>query len=107
MNISANELIERYGHEVSVTNGIDSDVKKVKAFIQPFAPNSETYLIDTDNNTNDDGIYLYMGSPTVRLDEYPIGTQIQDDGNNYILKKADAIKISENVIYIRAILHKN
>ena len=107
MNISANELIERYGHEVTVTNSIDSNVQKVKAFIQPFRPNSETYLIDTDNNTNDDGIYLYIGDPAVRLDAYPIGSQIQDEGNNYILKKADAIKISENIIYIRAILHKN
>jgi hypothetical protein len=63
--------------------------------------------VDTDNNSNDDGIYLYIGDPGVRLDAYPIGTQIQDDGNNYILKKADSIKIAESVIYIRAILHKN
>lgn len=107
MNISASELIERYGHEVSIVNSVDNTVQKVKAFIQPFRPNSDTYLIDTDNNTNDDGIYLYIGDPIVRLDTYPIGTQIQDEGNNYILKKADTMRISENIIYIRAILHKN
>ena len=107
MNMSVSALIEKYGHEVSITSGNNSTVKKVKAFIQPFRPNSDTYLVDTDNNTNDDGIYLYMGDPSVRLDTYPIGTLIQDEGNDYVLKKADAIKISESVIYVRAILYKD
>ena len=107
MNISASDLIEKYGSEVSVTDSNDNTVKNVKAFIQPFRPNSDTYLIDTDNNTNDDGIYLYIGEPSLRLDMYPIGTEVRSKECNYILKKADAVKISESVIYIRAILYKN
>ena len=104
--VSARELIRNYGQIVRVKKGSEESFKETKAFIQPLRSNDKKTLygnylgIGADN----DGMYLYIGTPNVSLDEYPLDTIVYTKNRSYVVKSDKKICISDDVIYIRAIL---
>ena len=98
-------LINKFGRNVDV---ILSDNSKIstKAFIQPLKLKDQTYMggkrIDIGylNEKN----YLYIGDKNIRLDLLPFNTKILTNDESFIVKRAQAIYLGENILYIWAII---
>ena len=104
---SASRLINLYGQTVTIENGNVS--ASTKAFIQPLRHSDKRTISGSYTETVIDNSeqFLYIGNPDIRLDTFPLDTTSITAGTDvYILKKADKICFSDEVLYIRAILSK-
>lgn len=98
-------LINKFGRSIDV---ILSDNRKIstKAFIQPLRYKDQTYLggkcIDIGylNERN----YLYIGDKNTRLDLLPFNTRLIANDETYVVKRAQAFYLGENVLYVWAII---
>ena len=109
MDIIAKDLIAKYGRPVSIIIDQNAPPETTRAFIQPVRCDDHQTLcghyVDTEASENEN--FLYIGKPDVRLDLYPVTTIIQTETGSYTLKKAETVTISDQIVFIRAILAKN
>lgn len=98
-------MINRFGQTVKVVSTDDTDVY-TKAFIQPLRYKDQTYMggkcmdMGYFNGTN----YLYIGDKNTRLDLYPFNTMLKTDDQTYVIKRAQAVYLGEDVLYVWAII---
>ena len=107
-SISAKILIKEYGETVKIQKYNETKKEITKAFIQPLKHNDNKNICGNymDIGFENDGLYLYIGDPRVRLDTYPFDSKIETGMDNYVLKNAEKICVGNEIIYIRAILKK-
>lgn len=107
-NEEAAKIIRQYGTELKIIIGEAKEPVTVKAFLQPLRLNDRKNLfgnyLDIGADNNDE--YLYVGEPKVRLDKLPFNTSIEFNEERYIVRYAKKIFFKDEIIYIRAILHK-
>lgn len=106
--VSAKVLLNEYGERVRVRKYGSDKVEVTKALIQPFRfkDNKNMYGNYMEIGVENDGTFLYIGKPDVRLDMYPFDSRIDTDKDSYVLKNAEKICIGNEIVYIRAILRK-
>ena len=98
-------LINKFGRNVDIIFS-DSNKTSAKAFIQPLKLKDQTYMggkcIDIGylNGKN----YLYIGDKTTRLDLLPFNTKILTNHESFVVKRAQAVYLGENVLYVWAII---
>ncbi len=98
-------LINKFGRTVSVLPENGAPIS-TKAFIQPLRHKDQSYMggkcVDLGylNGKN----YLYIGNKNVRLDLYPFNTKIETSEENYVVKRAQAVYLGEDVLYVWAII---
>lgn len=98
-------LINKFGRSVEVILS-DNSKTSTKAFIQPLRYKDQTYLggkcIDIGylNGKN----YLYIGDKNTRLDLLPFNTKILTNEESYVVKRAQAVYLGENVLYVWAVI---
>lgn len=98
-------LINKFGRTVSIVPNDDSKIL-TKAFIQPLRYKDKNYLggkyIDIGylNEKN----YLYIGDKNTRLDLLPFNTKVVTNNESYVVKRAQAVYLGENILYVWAII---
>ncbi len=104
-NNCVTSVINRFGRSVEVISKNGTNVS-TKAFIQPLRYKDQTYMggkcidIGYVNSKN----YLYIGNKDLRLDLYPFNTILKTSGDNYVIKRAQAVYLGEDVLYVWAII---
>ena len=98
-------LINKFGRTVTI---IPNDETKIaaKAFIQPLRYKDQTNLGGkiTDIGYLNGKNYLYIGDKNARLDLLPFDTKIVTANECYIVKRAQAFYLGEDVLYVWAII---
>ncbi|BED92747.1 MAG: hypothetical protein RsTaC01_0609 [Candidatus Paraimprobicoccus trichonymphae] len=107
MIFSVAKIIDLYGHYVTIISS-ENQKKAVKTFIYPLRDSYKNIFINENNDNIPDNneLYVYLGKPKVRLDNFNVNKEIKDENQNFLLKKAEAVKISKKIIYIRVFLIK-
>ncbi len=109
MDIIAKDLIAKYGQTVSIIINESTPSETTSAFIQPVRCDDHQTLCGhyVDTEASNDENFLYIGKPNVRLDLYPTTTIVQTETDSYTLKKAETVTLSNQIVFIRAILNKS
>ena len=77
-----------------------------RAVIQPLRYKNKMYL-DGDHLTVgevDTGHYRYIGPRDVRLDRMPAGTVLKTEEQEYVIKRAEVVRIGNRIVYNWAVL---
>lgn len=98
-------IIDKFGRTVTI-NLSDNSKINTKAFIQPLRYKDQTYMGGKclDIGYLDGKNYLYIGDKNTRLDLYPFNTKIDTFNESYVVKRAQAVYLGENILYIWAIV---
>ena len=101
----ASNFIDKFGRSVRVLSGNGTPVT-TKAFIQPLRYKDKSYLggKSMDMGYLNEKNYLYIGHSNVRLDLYPFNTKLETDEESYVVKRAQAVYLGEDVLYVWAII---
>jgi hypothetical protein len=107
MMMSAAALILKYGQTVGFKKDGDSESENIKAFVQPLRyedwMNLQGYYTGSNVTFNND-FYLYIGLPSVRIDNFTEDGVIVFDEKNLIIKDTEKICVGDKILYIKAIL---
>lgn len=103
---AVNRLMERYGQPVQLEFGRQTE--SAQAFLQPLRYKNRMYVggSQLDPGYVDGGHYLYIGPGGARLDLYPFDAVVRSDGQAYTVKRAEAYRLGEELLYIWAILQR-
>lgn len=98
-------LIEKFGRSVQIVSGENNDFY-TKAFIQPLKYKDQSYMggKSTEIGYLNEKNYLYIGDKNIRLDLLPFNTKIITSDETYVVKRAQANYLGENVLYVWAII---
>ena len=101
-------MLNKFGRNVEIVSDNDQNIS-TQAFIQPLRYKDHMYMggqcIDIGYLKGKN--YLYIGSHNVRLDLYPFNTIINTDEESYVVKRAQAVYLGENVLYVWAIIQEH
>jgi hypothetical protein len=80
----------------------------VHAMLQPLRYKNKMYLGGAYLPTGfeDGGHYLYIGERRCRLDRCPAGVQLAADGQRYLVKRAEAVYLGEEALYVWAVVRR-
>lgn len=104
-NNCVTSVINRFGKSVEIISKKDTNVS-TKAFIQPLRYKDQMYMGGKciDIGYINGKSYLYIGSKDVRLDLYPFNTILKTNEDNYVVKRAQAVYLGEDILYVWAII---
>lgn len=98
--------MKRYGRKCTVISYDGNKKIQVSAFINPLLYNGRTHIggLCLPDGYYDEGHYIYIGSPRVRLDNLPNNSAVLCDGLKYIIKRAEQYFVGKEAIYTWAVL---
>ncbi len=98
-------MIDKFGKSIEVWPK-NNDIIYTKAFIQPLRYKDQMYMGGKciDIGYLNGNSYLYIGNKNLRLDLYPFNTLIKTAEENYVVKRAQAVYIGDDILYVWAIL---
>ncbi len=106
METEASILILRYGQSITIKKSSADAPENTRAFIQPLRWDGQSPLYGDYAETENTEQFLYIGPPSFQLSTYPATTVITAENQNYIIKKAESVYLSDQRIYERAVLEK-
>ena len=107
MHSEARFLILKYGQDITITPGNGSKPINSKAIIQPLRSDYQSDLYGDYLETQSTEQFLCIGLPGLQISALPASAVITAKNQNYIIKKAENVYLSDTVIYERAVLEKS
>ncbi len=103
---AVNTLLGRYGCEVSLSPDGTTVGRPYRAFVQPLRYKNKMYLEGTRTRVGytDQSYYLYVGPGSVDVTDLPAGALLRMNGQAYYFSHAEAVRLSNETIYMWAIL---
>ena len=100
-------LISQYGQNVTLNSSDKNNTPKTfKAFIQPLRSDFQSDLYGDYKESDNTEQFLYIGPPGIQLMKYPTGTTLESNSEKFIIKKAENVYLSGEIIYERGLLEK-
>lgn len=104
---SFENLMKRYGQDISLhmSDGWNSEI--FQAFIQPLRYKNKLYLegIHTDIGLQDTGSYLYIGPSNHDASKLPYDAYIKDFNNKkYSISRCEKVYMGKDIFYVWAII---
>lgn len=103
------KIFKFYGNTVFISNTSGWNGAHFKAFIQPLRYKTKLYMQGerTPIGKNKNDVYLYIGPAEHDLTKLDNTYRIHDyEKNKYIIDRAEKIQISNNTVYIWAVIRK-
>ena len=106
MNAKTKMLINDFGQDIIIQKSENDNPIYAKAFIQPLRCDYQSEMYGDYVDNPGDEQFLYIGSTDYPINEYPNTTVITLKNQNYTIKKAETVYLSNTPMYERAVLEK-
>ena len=106
MNVKTKMLINEFGQNITIQKSEDDNPIYTNAFIQPLRCDYQSELYGDYLDNPGDEQFLYIGLPDYPISTYPDTTVITMNGQDYVIKKAETVYLSNTPMYERAVLEK-
>lgn len=106
MKTKTRMLINEFGQDITISQGENAPPIYTKAFIQPLRCDYQSEMYGDYLENPGDEQFLYIGLPDYPISEYPSTTTITLNNQNYTIKKAETVYLSNTAMYERAVLEK-
>lgn len=106
MEEKTKKLINNFGQDITIKESENDDPIYAKAFIQPLRCDYQSEMYGDYVDNPGDEQFLYIGLPDYPISTYPITTVITSNGQDYTIKKAETVYLSNRPMYERAVLEK-
>lgn len=107
MKLRTKMLINKYGQSITILKSENDNPIYTKAFIQPLRCDYQSEMYGDYVDNPGDEQFLYIGLPEYPISTYPLTTIITMNNQNYTIKKAETVYLSNTPMYERAVLEKS
>ena len=98
--------ISHYGQSITIMNANKETISTSTALIQPLRSDYQSPLYKDYQENDNTEQFLYIGLPETDLNSLPSDTLIESDSIIYKIKKIESFRLSDPVLYERAVLEK-
>lgn len=106
MKTKTKMLINQFGQNIKIQKSENDTPIYTKAFIQPLRCDYQSELYGDYVDTPGEEQFLYIGLPDDQISTYPDTTVITMNNQDYTIKKAETVYLSNTSMYERAVLEK-
>ncbi len=106
MEIRTKMLINQFGQDVVIQTSENDNPIYTKAFIQPLRCDYQSEMYGDYQDNPGDEQFLYIGLSDYPISTYPNTTVITSNNQDYTIKKAETVYLSNTPMYERAVLEK-
>ena len=106
MKTKTKMLITEFGQDITIKKSENDNLIYTKAFIQPLRCDYQSEMYGDYLDNPGDEQYLYIGLSEYPISTYPNTTVITSNNQNYTIKKAETVYLSNTPMYERAVLEK-
>ncbi len=106
MQRNTKNLINKFGQSITILKSENDTPIYTKAFIQPLRCDYQSELYGDYVDTPGEEQFLYIGLPDDQISTYPSSTVITMNNQDYKIKKAETVYLSNTSMYERAVLEK-